>query len=255
MVRRLMFVGALAGVMATPAVGAVTLDACDRAGLRIAIDVGHHRAAPGATSARGVSEFTFNLRLARLLQGRLAPRGFEDRFLIGESGGRISLTDRVRIANDRAAGIFLSVHHDSVQPRYLNAWTFEGRSLRYSDRFAGFSLFVSGENPSFARGRKLAGMIGAKLLASGFTPTLHHAEPIEGENRTLLDAALGVYRWDRLGVVRTTAMPAVLLEAGVIVNRAEEARLSRPDVQRRLVDAVIGGIEQFHCEVPADVSG
>jgi hypothetical protein len=39
---------------------------------RIFIDVGHSMEAPGATSARGKSEFDFNLRLAQTLQNNLA---------------------------------------------------------------------------------------------------------------------------------------------------------------------------------------
>ena len=37
--------------------------------------------------------------------------------------------------------------------------------------------------------------------------------------RILVDAEDGVYRYDQLIVLRQTKMPAVLLEAGSIVNR------------------------------------
>lgn len=222
-------------------------DTCGRPAVRVAIDVGHYLAAPGATSARGVSEFVFNLRLSRQLGARFEARGYIDQFLIGESGARIALKERVRIANEHAASIFLSIHHDSVQPKYLQDWTVNGVVRRYADNFSGFSLFVSGENRAFDRGRRLAISIGDALLKSGFRPTLHHAEDTPGEGRTLLDPALGVYRWDRLGVVRTTRMPAVLVEAGVIVNRAEEAMLSRADVRRRISEAIVDGVDNFVC--------
>jgi N-acetylmuramoyl-L-alanine amidase len=47
--------------------------------------------------------------------------------------------------------------------------------------------------------------------------------------RELVDATNGVYRYDQLIVLRTTQMPAVLLEAGSIVNRKEELELAKPD--------------------------
>ena len=53
-------------------------------------------------------------------------------------------------------------------------------------------------------------------------PSLHHAEPIEGENREVIDRLNGVYRFDDLVVLRSAAMPAVLLEAGIIKHREEE---------------------------------
>lgn len=220
---------------------------CARADFRIAIDVGHYDAAPGATSARGVPERAFNLRLARILKDRLAAGGFTGGFLIAESGAKISLKARVRLANATAAHVFVSIHHDSAQEHLLTPWTYRGRDLLYTDDISGFSLFVSRENAAFERGLRLAKMIGAEMLAAGFAPTLHHADPIPGENRDLLDPRLGVYRWDRLGVVRTTTMPAVLFEAGVILNRADEEELAKPETRLRIADAVVSAADQFLC--------
>ncbi len=244
--RRPLQMAAILAVLAAPAL------ACERAETRVAIDVGHYRDAPGATSARGVPEYDFNLRLARRVYESLGATGFGDRILIGESGEPISIRDRVDIANRAEADVFVSIHHDSVQPQFLSEWMHGGRRLRYSDRYRGFSLFVSGENPAFDEGRRLAGLIADGLIADGFRPTLHHAEPIEGENRDLLDPERGVYRWDRLGVVRSTRMPAALFEAGVIVNRDEEAELSEPAVQARIGAAVAGAIDAFVCGPGAD---
>ena len=50
--------------------------------------------------------------------------------------------------------------------------------------------------------------------------------------RELLDADAGVYRYDQLIVLRMTRMPAVLLEAGSIVNRQEELELGAPRTPR-----------------------
>jgi len=40
-------------------------------------------------------------------------------------------------------------------------------------------------------------------------------------------------------------MPAVLLECGVIVNRAEEEKLNSPAYRKRLVDAIGRAIKDF----------
>jgi hypothetical protein len=45
----------------------------------------------------------------------------------------------------------------------------------------------------------------------------------------LIDAEAGVYRYDHLIVLHSTVMPAVLLEAGSIVNRQEELELATPE--------------------------
>ena len=50
-----------------------------------------------------------------------------------------------------------------------------------------------------------------------------------------------MHRYDGLAVLKTAAMPAVLVEAGVIVNPDEEARLARPDTIQRVAQAIADG--------------
>ena len=57
-----------------------------------------------------------------------------------------------------------------------------------------------------------------------------------GDRRRELDATNGVYRYDQLIVLRTTHMPAVLLEAGSIINRKEQLELAK--VEGHHVDRV-----------------
>jgi hypothetical protein len=74
----------------------------------------------------------------------------------------------------------------------------------------------------------------AALTERGLAYSAHHAEPIRGEGRQLIDKALGIYRYDQLFVLRFNAAPAVLLEAGIIVNCADEVVLASPEGQARI---------------------
>ncbi len=210
---------------------------------RVAIDVGHTLLQPGATSARGVGEFHFNQRMARRLREQINARPGLAAFLINEAGGPITLKGRTDLAQAQRADLLISVHHDSLQPQYLSQWTHEAVVRPYSDRFRGHSLFYSTLNPRADASLALAGHIGARLLAAGFTPTLHHAEPIAGESRVLADAVRGIYIFDNLAVLKSAAMPAVLLECGVILHRDEELLLSDPAYQRRLATAVAEAVD------------
>ena len=49
---------------------------CDRSKFRIVLDVGHTALSEGATSARNVAEFVFNLRLAQRIEEKLKSEGF-----------------------------------------------------------------------------------------------------------------------------------------------------------------------------------
>lgn len=205
----------------------------------VAIDVGHSQGRAGAASARGVSEFQFNRALAEAVDAALRARGMRTR-LIGFDGDADSLAGRTAAAV--GADFFLSIHHDSVQPHYLETWQAEGRTHRFSDRFSGFSLFVSRRNRDPATSLACASAIGKAMRTGNFIPTPHHAEPIAGENRAWADEANGVYYFDDLIVLRTAAMPAVLVEAGIIVNRGEEARLRQPATRARIAQAIAKGL-------------
>jgi N-acetylmuramoyl-L-alanine amidase len=205
----------------------------------VAVDVGHYLAEPGAISARGRPELDFNRDLAIELGRALEARGLGVQ-LIGANGDMSVLSRRTATARD--ASLFLSVHHDSVQPHYLEEWEHAGEVRKYSDRFAGFSLFVSRRNPEFDRSLACAASIGAQLRAAGFAPSLYHAEPIPGESKPFADRANGVHYYENLVVLHSAGQPAVLFEAGVIVNRAEELALREPGTQRHIAAAVAEGV-------------
>jgi len=80
------------------------------------------------------------------------------------------------------------------------------------------------------------------LLTAGFTPSRYHADPVLGENRPFADEANGVHYFDRLAVVSSAPVPALLIEAGVIVNRAEELTLRDPATRARIAEAVADGV-------------
>ena len=63
--------------------------------------------------------------------------------------------------------------------------------------------------------------------------------------RDLVDPEAGVYRYDHLVVLRTARMPAVLLEAGSIVNRQEELELGTPERRLAIAKAVVAAVTDF----------
>ena len=214
--------------------------------LRIAIDIGHSPKRFGATSAHGLREYDFNRRFAieLALLARATPNVAPQ--LIAKPNETISLRSRAARANTSGADVFVSIHHDSAQRHLLTSWMHRGRRLLRTDVIHGFSLFVSRQNPTFGRSRVIASAIGKAWLAAGHTPTLHHAEPIKGENRELLDKRLGVYEAP-FAVLRRTRLPAVLVEVGVLANPAEEQRLQGASFRRQLQSALLAALRRSVC--------
>jgi N-acetylmuramoyl-L-alanine amidase len=197
----------------------------------VIVDAGHTPAHPGATGASGRVEHLYNLDLSAVVAGDLQAGG--DRITrTGTDSREITLASRPNAAP--RADLFISIHHDSMQ----QAWIDAGRRRE----FKGYSIFVSTLNPHYQQSLACAKAIGEQLLAAGETPSLYHATPIKGENRPLIDRRLGIHRFDDLVVLKTAPMPAVLVEAGVIANPDEEARLQKPATIKKLAHAISGGL-------------
>ena len=219
--------------------------ACFRAGFHVVLDIGHTTDDTGAMSAHGVTEFAYNQVLALEIDQRLAEMGFPAPLLLLEAGpGKRSLYHRMARANARPADLFLSIHHDAVPDNFVETWDDDGTARPFSDRFKGHSIFVSFGNRLRQRSLAFAERLGRAMQAHGLVHTPHYAERFMGRyRREPLDAATGVYRYDRLHVLRTARMPAVLLEAGSILNRAEALDLQTPERRAPIVAAVTEAID------------
>jgi N-acetylmuramoyl-L-alanine amidase len=217
---------------------------CSKPDFNVVIDVGHTPDAPGAISARRKTELEFNLQLSALIEARLRAMGYVRTFRWISWPGA-SMAVRVGAENAKRPDVLVSIHHDSVQPIYLQSWNYEGTDALYSDHAKGWSLFVSLANAHPAESLSLARSVADRLLKHGLTFSMHHAEPIQGEGRSLLDKTRGIYRRDGLYVLTRSSAPAVLLEAGVIVNPEEEIELSSTPRQEATAEAVSGAIDEF----------
>ncbi len=247
--RRTVKLAALGPVALPSAAFKPVVPLCDPSKFRIVLDVGHTAESEGAISARNVSEFVFNLRLAKRIEEKLKAEGFtETRLLVTEGKARHSLVKRVAAANNLPADLFLSIHHDSVPNKFLEDWEFEGKKSHFSDRFSGYSVFVSRSNPDFKTSFAFAELIAKEMKAQGLDYARQYSQPIMGRyQRELLNKETGVYRYDELIVLRKTRMAAVLLEAGSIINRDEELKMSSPERRDIISSGVTAAVKAF-CE-------
>lgn len=146
-----------------------------------------------------------------------------------------------RTQRSSKGALLLSLHHDSVQPQFLSR---QSITRGYCSKKAnGFSIFVSRKNPCFETSLRYATALGTALRNKGFVPTLHHAEPIAGENRELLIADKGIYVFDELIVLKTATSPALLLEAAVIVNPDDDALASSDKFRLAVAESVYEMLE------------
>jgi N-acetylmuramoyl-L-alanine amidase len=230
-----------------PAAAAPPHSNCQPSAFRVVVDVGHTLDVPGALSARGMPEYAFNLQLAQQIKQTLVSAGFDKTvLLISAKAPPAGLFERANIANRLPADLFISIHHDSVPDNLIHTWQYEGHDQQYNDDYPGYALFVSNDNADRAGSLLFGKLLGKALQARGLQFTPHYALPLMGHRRReLLDAEAGVYRYDQLVVLRYTRMPALLLEAGSIVNRQEELELATPERRTLTSEAVAAAVEDF----------
>lgn len=209
-----------------------------RADFTVAIDVGHSPGSGGAPSARNRPEYSYNLKMALALLHQLRKEPRMRVLIINPAGNKISLQQRADLINGTRPDLLISIHHDSVQPLHLTKWSYKGTPAAYCDKFQGYSIFISERNAQPRLCRSYAISIGNQLRKSGFLPSMHHTEKIKGEGRELIDREAGVYRFDELLILRESRCPAVLVECGIIKNRAEEMLLRSAAYRKRFARAI-----------------
>lgn len=212
----------------------------------IVLDPGHTPGQPGALGVRGKYEVGYNDHFTAMLADALKSYGYSA-IITRKPDQNIGLPGRAAIANDAKPLLFLSIHHDSAQPKYLEKISISpGREAYKTVKpIAGYSIFTSKLNPAFPKAYRFAEILGDSLLKLKRPPSLHHAEAIKGENRELLNKDFGIYRFDDLIVLKKTVFPAVLLEVGVIVDENDEAYISGTHNQDVLCKAIVTAIDAY----------
>jgi N-acetylmuramoyl-L-alanine amidase len=175
-------------------------------GKTIVIDAGHGGKDPGAISSYGYNEKTVNLDVALQVAQILRNKGHKVT-MTRDSDEFIELEERAAIANRSGADIFASIHADSCATSSKN----------------GFTIYVARSGSSAST--RLANAIDSYMTQTGISSnSVRKAD----------------YR-----VLTHTRCPAVLIELGYLSNYWEAKQLKNVDMQKRLANAIAGGITNY----------
>jgi len=225
--------------------------------LVVAIDPGHGGQDPGAVGPSGKREKDITLAVARELARQVNATPGLKAYLTRDTDVFIPLPMRAQKARSAKADIFISIHADAAENRAAK----------------GSSVYVlSTKGASSQRARWLADKENAADLVGGV-----RLQQTEGTlANVLLDLAQSGYMkasedaaghvlggLKRIGknhkpnieranfaVLRTSDMPAMLVETAFISNPDEERRLMDPAYQRQIAGAVLDGVHTFFSRQP-----
>lgn len=139
-----------------------------------------------------------------------------------------------RAREAQGAALYVSLHHDSVRE-----WL-----LPQAAKFSGYSLFISRHNVEAEKSLRCASAIGAEMRGIGLKTSRYHADRVLGENRPFADEENGVHYFDNLAVGRAPRMASLLIEPGVVVNPADERRVTAPAMRRAIAGAIAHGVSE-----------
>lgn len=218
----------------------------------IVLDPGHGGQDPGAISASGRFEKDVTLAVAKAVAARLEQTGRYRVLLTRDRDRFIRLPQRVALARQKEADLFLSIHADSlasdgltrgasVYTRAEHATDLEAESLAFRENKA--DLLADG-----APAEELDDVVSILLdLASRDTPRL------SSRFAGLLAASLGqamplrrnALRAANFLVLSAPDVPSALLELGYLSNLKDEALLFSDQGRRELAEAVVAAIDRF----------
>ncbi len=218
----------------------------------IVIDPGHGGEDPGAIGYRGTYEKHITLSIAKQLAQKINQIPGYYAVLTRTADYYVPLTKRVRLAQEQQANLFISIHADAVHDktaRGSSVYTLSSKgantkfakqleqSENASDRFGGVQSFNNDQyltqilwdyarNDSKTQSHKLAQAIINQLKQIGIV----HNERVQSANFVVL---------------KTPAVPSVLIEVAFISNYYDERRLRSKQGQQRIVNAILSGIKQY----------
>jgi N-acetylmuramoyl-L-alanine amidase len=191
----------------------------------VVLDPGHGGPSTGATSVLdGENEKEFTLDWARRAASLLASNGWQV-FLTRTNDVDVSLSNRVAFAEERKAGLFISLHFNSAAPSQEQSGV------------ETYCLTPAGMPSTLTRGYE-------DDLSLVFPNNAFDAENLQYAHR-LHRSLVRVAGRDRglrharfLGVLRGQNRPAVLVEGGYLSNPHEAERIAEPEYRQLLAEAL-----------------
>lgn len=199
----------------------------------IVIDAGHYNNGDkdSERTFNGItySETDLNLELAKKLKDNLEEKGYTT-LMTREDGDdssvsvTSSLANRVNIANNAGADLFISIHNNTTADYESDIKGVEVyySSTRQDDEFGG--------NYNYDR------VLNSKNLATSVSKNI--ASSVSTNNRGAKD--------NNLFVCRNTNMPAILIETGFISNIEEAKRCADKDEQENVAEAIADAVSELY---------
>jgi len=223
----------------------------------IAVDAGHGGVDPGAIGHGGTREKDVTLAIARALAERINADPGMHAILTRNRDEFVELRDRIARARAAHADLFVSVHADSIVDRSISGASVYVLSVHGASSEAA-KVLADRENAADLMG-------GVPLDDSPLGAVLIDAaqDQIVGMSASAAERVMSALEGvgeirkaqvQRAGfvVLKSPAIPSMLVETAYISNPGEERRLRSTEQQARLAEAIASGVRSYFVQYPPD---
>src|SRR5690554_335929 len=225
--------------------------------LVIAIDAGHGGQDPGAVGPTGKREKDITLAIARELARQVNATPGLKAHLVRDTDVFIPLNRRAQLARAAGADMFISIHADAAENRNAKGSSVYVLSLKGASSQRARWLADKENSADLIGGGKIAtsdSMLTNVLLDLTQSGQMKASEDagnhiLEGLKRIGNNHKPHIERAN-FAVLRTSDMPAMLVETVFLSNPEEEKRLIDPAFQSRVARAVLDGVNTYFTSQP-----
>jgi N-acetylmuramoyl-L-alanine amidase len=224
----------------------------------VAVDAGHGGVDPGAIGRGGTREKDVTLAIARALAQRIDAEPGMHAVLTRNRDEFVELWDRIARARAAHADLFVSVHADSIRDRSISGASVYVLSVHGASSEAARVLADRENSADLMGGIPLGGndVLGAVLVDAAQDQIIGMSASAAERVMTALEGVGEIRKAQvqRAGfvVLKSPAIPSLLVETAYISNPLEERRLRSTEQQSRLAEAIATGVRSYFAQYPPD---
>ena len=213
----------------------------------IVLDAGHGGEDHGARGRAGLLEKNAALAIAKATGAELSKLGFRVAYTRSDDTF-IPLWDRAKIANGKGADLFLSLHLNAARARAATGSEVYFLSLGQAEADAQVTADTenAGSGQAAASGPDVVASILDDLAQKAY---LRDSQSLAVDIQRELNRFAGIkergVKQAPFIVLRSAAMPAVLVESAFISNPREEKKLRDPAFVAKLGQAIAKGVKVY----------
>ncbi|NEI69634.1 AMIN domain-containing protein [Rhizobium lusitanum] len=225
----------------------------------VAVDAGHGGIDAGATGSDGVTqEKDITLAFAKLFADKLNAQPGIKAFLTRDKDQYLSLSERVTIARQNHASLFISLHADTLKQKDIRGATVYTISDKASDRLAGEVADRENNSDRIAGAEAQTQPAAVTDILMDLTRretqafSISLAQDVLSSFNGQISMINNPHRHAGFQVLQAPDVPSILLELGFLSNKEDEKLLLDADWRQKVADRLTEAVKQYRVAIVAN---